>query len=271
MVVKHYKYTIFFLKIPDIKDILKLKSKNEIASPPPLSCESKKWGLAMTWERNMKKYLPEEDFTTEDPWRVFRIMGEFVDGFETLSKIGPAVSIFGSARAKKGSKYYKLAEHIASLLAKEGYTIITGAGPGIMEAGNKGAKASGGESVGLNIEVPMTQKPNRYATNLLSFRYFFCRKVMFAKYSKAFVVMPGGFGTLDELFEALTLVQTKRIAPFPIIIVGKEYWHGLMEWINKTMIHHDYVSIVDMKLFYLVNDAEEVVEILRKFYKKKNR
>lgn len=213
--------------------------------------------------------MPEEDFTTEDPWRVFRIMGEFVDGFETLSKIGPAVSIFGSAKAKKGSRYYKLAEHIATLLVEEGYTIITGAGPGIMEAGNKGAKEAGGESIGLNIEVPSVQKPNRYVTMLLSFRYFFCRKVMFAKYSKAFVVMPGGFGTLDELFEALTLVQTKRIAPFPIIIIGREYWSGLMEWMKKTMLSHEYLSESDLELFHLADKPEEVIEILRKFYKAK--
>lgn len=219
----------------------------------------------------MKKYIPEEDFTTEDPWRVFRIMGEFVDGFETLSKIGPAVSIFGSARAKKGSKYYRLTERIATLLVKEKYTVITGAGPGIMEAGNKGARAAGGESIGLNIEVPSIQKPNRYVSMLLSFRYFFCRKVMFAKYSKAFVVMPGGFGTLDELFEALTLVQTKRIAPFPIIIIGSEYWNGLMEWMKKHMLAHDHISHSDLKLFHLVDKAEDVIEILRKFYKTKNR
>ncbi len=220
----------------------------------------------------MKKYVPEEDFTTEDPWRVFRIMGEFVDGFETLSKVGPAVSIFGSARTKKGSKYYKLTETIATLLAKDGYTIITGAGPGIMEAGNKGAKGAGGESIGLNIEVPVVQKPNRYVTTLIDFRYFFCRKVMFVKYSKAFVVLPGGFGTLDELFEALTLVQTKRIAPFPIIIVGKEYWAGLLEWVKKSMVKTKCISECDLKLFHLADRPEEVVEILRRFYQpKKNR
>ena len=173
----------------------------------------------------MRNDIGREDFTTEEPWRVFKIMGEFVEGFETLSKIGPAISIFGSARSKRGSKYYKLAERIASLLVKNGYTIITGAGSGIMEAANKGAKLAGGKSIGLNIDVPVVQKPNRYITTLLDFRYFFCRKVMFAKYSKAYVVMPGGFGTMDELFEALTLVQTERIFPFPIIIIGKEYWN----------------------------------------------
>lgn len=214
----------------------------------------------------MKKYIPEEDFTREDPWRVFRIMGEFVDGFETLSNVGPAVSIFGSARVKKGSKYYKLAERIGALTAEEGYTVITGAGPGIMEAGNKGAKAAGGASIGLNIEVPVVQKPNRYITTLLDFRYFFCRKVMFVKYSKAFVVLPGGFGTLDELFEALTLVQTRRIITFPIIMVGKEYWSGLLEWVKKSMLGGDCISESDLKLFHVVDTPEEVVAILRKFY-----
>ena len=220
----------------------------------------------------MKRYMPEEDFTTEDPWRVFRIMGEFVDGFETLSKVGPAVSIFGSARTKRGSKYYKLAERIATLLVKEGYTIITGAGPGIMEAANKGAFDAKGESIGLNIEVPVVQKPNRYVTTLIDFRYFFCRKVMFVKYGKAFVVLPGGFGTLDELFEALTLVQTKRIVPFPIIIVGKEYWAGLMEWVKKSMVKDKCISECDLKLFHLTDEPEEVVAILKRFYQpKKNR
>lgn len=208
-------------------------------------------------------------FTTEDPWRVFRIIGEFVDGFETLSKIGPAVSIFGSARAKRGSKYYRLAEEAGSRITKEGYTVITGAGPGIMEAANKGARAAGGASIGLNIDVPMVQKPNRYITTLIDFRYFFCRKVMFVKYSKAFVVMPGGFGTLDELFEALTLTQTKRIIPFPIIMVGKEYWSGLLEWVKKSMLGDGCISDSDLKLFHLVDTTEEVISIIRKFYNPK--
>ena len=189
----------------------------------------------------MKNDIMREDFTREEPWRVFRIMGEFVEGFEALSKVGPAISIFGSARSKRGSKYYKLAEDIASLLTKNGYAVMTGAGSGIMEAANKGAKSAGGKSIGLNIDVPVIQKPNRYITTLLDFRYFFCRKVMFAKYSKAFVVLPGGFGTMDELFESLTLVQTKKVAPFPIIIVGREYWKGLIEWIKKTMLCGKYI------------------------------
>ena len=161
----------------------------------------------------------KQDFTKEDPWRIFRIMSEFVDGFEELSDIKQAVSIFGSSKSKQNNKFYKLAEEFARLLVKNGYAVITGAGPGIMEAANKGAKEAGGESIGLNILIPITQKPNRYVTKLLDFKYLFCRKVMFAKYSKAFVVFPGGFGTLDEFFEAATLVQTKRFEPFPIILV----------------------------------------------------
>jgi hypothetical protein len=212
--------------------------------------------------------MMHEDFTAEEPWRIFRIMGEFVEGFEALSKIGPAVSIFGSARAKRGSKYYKLAERIAYLLVKDGYAIITGAGPGTMEAANKGAKMANGRSIGLNIEVPEVQKPNRYITTLLDFRYFFCRKVMFAKYSRAFVVLPGGFGTMDELFEALTLVQTKRVTFFPIVVVGYEYWKGLLEWLKDTMLANMCISNSDLKIFHLVDEPEEVVEVLRKFYKK---
>jgi hypothetical protein len=217
----------------------------------------------------MEKRIVQEDFTTEEPWRVFRIMGEFVEGFEALSKVGPAISIFGSAKTKKGCRHYKLAERIAYLLAKDGYTIITGAGPGIMEAANKGAKMAKGESIGLNIEVPNIQKPNTYITTLLEFRYFFCRKVMFAKYSKAFVIMPGGFGTMDELFEALTLIQTKRIPLFPIIVVGREYWKGLIEWLKDSMLANQCISAPDLKIFHLVDKPEEVVEVVRRFYKTK--
>ena len=214
--------------------------------------------------------ITNDDFTTRETWRVFRIMGEFVEGFETLAKIGPAVSIFGSTRAKRSSKYYKLATKIAYLLTKKGYTVMTGAGPGIMEAANKGAKEAGGESIGLNIGgVAFIQKPNRYITKLLDFRYFFCRKVMFSKYSKAFVVLPGGFGTMDELFEPLTLIQTKRMKPFPIVVVGKEYWRGLMDWLKKYMMANDCITPSDLNIFKVVDSAEDVVKIIRKFYKGK--
>lgn len=208
------------------------------------------------------------DFTKEDPWRIFRIMSEFVDGFEELSDIKEAVSIFGSARTKPSNKYYKLAEETAARLSKNGYSIITGAGPGIMEAANKGAKSSGGDSIGLNILIPTMQKPNRYVTRLLEFKYFFCRKVMFAKYSKAFVTFPGGFGTLDELFEAITLVQTARVDPFPVIMVGSEYWKGLLDWVRSTLIQTRTISKHDLDLLIVVDTPQEVVAAINKFYRR---
>jgi uncharacterized protein (TIGR00730 family) len=214
--------------------------------------------------------LLKNDFVKEDPWRIFRIMSEFVDGFEELSDLKKAVSIFGSAKQNAPStrKYYKIAEDTAYLLAKNGYAVITGAGHGIMEAGNKGAKKGGGESIGLNILIPIMQKPNKYVTRLLEFKYFFCRKVMFAKYSKAFVVFPGGFGTLDELFEAITLVQTERVDPFPVILMGKEYWKGLISWFRNTLIPQGTIEEKDMKLFSVVDKPQEVLSAINKFYRR---
>lgn len=214
------------------------------------------------------KNLIKEDFTTEDPWRVFRIMGEFVEGFEVLSKLGAAVSVFGSSRTKRSDKFYKMTEQIARLLVKNGFAVITGAGPGIMEAANKGAKLAGGESVGLNIQVPVVQRPNRYITKLLDFRYFFCRKVMFAKYAKAFVILPGGFGTMDEFFEAITLIQTKRIPPFPIILVGSEFWKGLISWMKENMVKFDRIEPKDLGVFQVADSPEEVISKIKKFYKR---
>lgn len=210
----------------------------------------------------------KEDFTKEDPWRIFRIMSEFVDGFEELSDVKNAVSIFGSARARPSNKYYKIAEKTAAYLAKSGYAIITGAGSGIMEAANKGAKKSGGESIGLNILIPIVQKPNRYVTRLLDFKYFFCRKVMFAKYSKAFVAFPGGFGTLDEFFEAVTLVQTQRIDPFPVILVGSDYWKGMMRWLKETMLPAGTIDKHDITIFSIADTPQEVAAAINGFYKK---
>ena len=207
------------------------------------------------------------DFTKEDPWRIFRIMSEFVDGFEELSDVKEAVSIFGSARAQASSRFYKIAEETASRLVKSGYAIITGAGPGIMEAANKGAKKAKGESIGLNILIPIMQKPNKYITKLLEFKYFFCRKVMFAKYSKALVAFPGGFGTMDEFFEAVTLVQTKRIEPFPVILVGSVYWKGLIKWMEDTLIPNKTITKSDLKIFSVVDTPQEVVTIINRFYK----
>jgi len=210
-----------------------------------------------------------DDFTTQDPWRIFRIMSEFVEGFEELAKIGPAVTIFGSARAKSSDKYYKLAEEIAFLLAKDGYAIITGAGPGIMEAANKGAKKAGIVSIGLNIQVPVVQKPNKFITKLLDFRYFFCRKVMFLKYAKASVIFPGGFGTMDEFFETITLIQTQRMEKFPVILVGSEYWKGLIDWIKKSMLNMNRISGDDLDIFCIVDNPGEVVNSVRNFYSKR--
>ncbi|NQU95780.1 MAG: TIGR00730 family Rossman fold protein [Candidatus Omnitrophica bacterium] len=210
----------------------------------------------------------KQDFTKEDPWRIFRIMSEFVDGFEELADLKNAVSVFGSARSKPSDKYYKLAEKTASHMAKSGYTVITGAGPGIMEAANKGAKKSGGDSIGLNILIPTKQKPNRYVTRLIDFKYFFCRKVMFAKYSKAFLVFPGGFGTLDELFEALSLVQTQRVDPFPVILVGKDYWKGLIKWMQTALVKRGTLVKSELSIFTLIDDPREMTGFIRDFYRK---
>jgi uncharacterized protein (TIGR00730 family) len=208
------------------------------------------------------------DFTKEDPWRIFRIMSEFVDGFEELSNVENGVSIFGSARSKRTDRYYKLAEETAFRLVHNGHSVITGAGPGIMEAANKGAKKARGDSIGMNILIPTHQKPNKYVTRPLEFEYFFCRKVMFAKYSKALVAFPGGFGTLDEFFEVITLVQTKRMEPLPVILVGREFWKGMMHWIKNTLLPHNMIERSDMGIFELVDKPEEVVAAINRFYKK---
>jgi len=206
-----------------------------------------------------------------DPWRVFRIMGEFVEGFHVMSVIGPAVSIFGSARIARTQKMYKYAEETAALLVKSKYAVITGGGPSIMEAGNKGASKAGGESVGLNINLPHEQKPNRYIKTLINFHYFFCRKVMFVKYAKAFVIFPGGYGTLDELFESLTLVQTQRMDPFPVILFGSDYWEGLIDWLKDTVLEKKCISKADLDLFHVVDKPEDVVKIIKAFYSKKKK
>ncbi|AYN68165.1 TIGR00730 family Rossman fold protein [Euzebyella marina] len=209
------------------------------------------------------------EIKTNDSWAIFKIMGEFVNGFEKMGTIGPCVSIFGSARTKEGAPYYELAVDIAQKIAEAGYGVITGGGPGIMEAGNKGANLAGGTSVGLNIDLPFEQHDNPYidSDKSLDFDYFFVRKVMFVKYSQGFVVMPGGFGTLDELFEAITLIQTNKIEKFPIILVGTEFWTGLMDWVKNTMLDVKNISPHDLDLIKLVDSAEEVVEIIDAFYK----
>jgi len=207
-------------------------------------------------------------FASEETWRLFRIMSEFVEGFEVLSQVGKAVSIFGSSRINAGNKYYKLAEEIAYLLAKEGFAIITGSGSGIMEAGNKGAKRAGGHSVGLNIQIPLEQKPNKYVETLLDFRYFFVRKVMFVKYAKAFVIMPGGYGTLDEFTEAINLIQTERISEFPVVLFGSEYWKGMLDWLKDTVLKNGNISRKDLDIFTVTDSPKDVVAIIKRFYKK---
>jgi uncharacterized protein (TIGR00730 family) len=202
------------------------------------------------------------DWVHEDPWRVLRIQAEFVEGFGLLAELGPAVSLFGSARTKPGSAEYELAVEIGAKLADAGYAVVTGGGPGIMEAGNKGADENGGISVGLGIELPFEQSMNDYIDIGLEFRYFFVRKTMFVKYSQAFVVLPGGFGTLDELFEAITLVQTKKITRFPIVLVGTAFWGGLLDWIKTTMVPSGKISLSDPELLQLTDDPDEVVRII---------
>jgi len=212
----------------------------------------------------MKKNGVEEqyvidDFTSKDTWRIFRIMAEFVEGFEMLGKIPPAVAMFGSARALPGSIGYDSAQAIATILGKNGYSVITGGGPGVMEAANRGATEAGSTSVGLNIELPLEQKPNIYANKLLNFRYFFVRKVMFVKYSIAFVILPGGFGTLDELFEAITLIQTRKIKPFPVILVGRDYWKGLLDWIGEILLREKMIAVEDLDIIKTADTPEEVL------------
>jgi len=224
-------------------------------------------------DRKIKeKYKPKtwNEIKTNDSWAIFKIMAEFVEGYEKLSKIGPSVSIFGSARTKPEDPYYILAEEIAFKLTQNGYGVITGGGPGIMEAGNKGARRGKGTSVGLNIELPFEQHDNPWIDNdkNLEFDYFFVRKVMFVKYSQGFIVMPGGFGTLDELFEAITLIQTNKIGRFPIILVGSKFWEGLIDWIKKTLLEQGNISEKDLKLFRVVDTADEAIDHLNKFYSK---
>jgi hypothetical protein len=210
-----------------------------------------------------------QDSFAQETWRVFRIMAEFVEGFDELSKLGPAVSIFGSARTKPDNPYYKLAEETAALLVKAGYAIITGGGPGTMEAANKGAYQAGGRSVGLNIEIPEEQVANKFQNLSLEFRYFFARKMMFTKYAHAFVIFPGGFGTMDEFFESLTLIQTLKMSRFPVILFGSGYWQGLLDWIKNTMLKYGCISKEDMEIYILTDDPAEVVDIIEKSEGKK--
>jgi uncharacterized protein (TIGR00730 family) len=228
---------------------------------------------AIEEEHRIRKAFKDKDWAeikSSDSWVIFKVMSEFVEGFEKLAKIGPCVTIFGSARTKPNHPYYKIAEEIAFKLVQHGYGVVTGGGPGIMEAGNRGANRAGGKSVGLNIYLPHEQKGNPYIDpdKLITFDYFFVRKVMFVKYSQGFIVMPGGFGTIDELSEALTLIQTKKIGRFPIVLVGKKYWAGLIEWIKRTLQSEGMISEEDLDLFNLVDTPEDAVKVIDEFYSK---
>ncbi|MCK9262429.1 MAG: TIGR00730 family Rossman fold protein [Deltaproteobacteria bacterium] len=204
-----------------------------------------------------------DQISPQESWRIFRIMAEFVDGIETLSSLEPAVTIFGSARCRPEDKYYRMAAELAGMLAREGYSVITGGGPGIMEAANKGAFEAGGQSVGLNIVLPFEQAMNPYTNIHLNFRYFFVRKVMFIKYAMSYVIFPGGFGTMDELFESLTLIQTDKIKPFPVILVGSDFWSGLLDWMQDTMLNEMKILQEDMAIFTVVDSPGDAVEIIK--------
>jgi hypothetical protein len=211
-----------------------------------------------------KQYVIDA-LSINESWRVFRIMAEFVESIETLSDVNNAVTIFGSARVKSDDIYYQKTENLTRLLVQNGFSVITGGGGGIMEAANKGAGEAGGKSVGMNIQLPFEQKPNPYANIHLHYKYFFIRKVMFVKYAIAYVILPGGFGTMDELFEALTLIQTKRIKSFPLILMGSEYWQGLLDWLKKTMLREDKILAGDLDLIQVVDEPEEVVKLIKKY------
>lgn len=225
-------------------------------------------------DKRIKLRQQEKSWTTElkaqSSWQIFKVMSEFVEGFEKLNKIGPCISIFGSARTHPGDKYYDMAVELAKKLTDEGYGVITGGGPGIMEAANKGAHVNGGKSVGLNIDLPFEQEPNEFIDfdKLITFKFFFVRKVMFVKYAQAFVLFPGGFGTMDEFFECLTLIQTRKIDRFPIICIGKEYWEGLLSWMSGVMQKKfNNINEEDLQLISLVETADEAIEVIREYYR----
>ncbi len=212
---------------------------------------------------NSKQYVVDR-ISLHESWRMFHIMAEFVEGFDALAQYHPAVSIFGSTRVQPEDEVYQKAERIGQLLAENGFSVITGGGPGAMEAANKGASLAGGKSIGLNIELPMEQKPNPYANITLKYRYFFVRKVMFVKYAVAYIILPGGFGTMDELFESVTLIQTHKIKPFPVILVGSNYWKGLLDWLNSVVLTEGRISPEDLSILQVIDNPEEVVQIIKK-------
>ncbi|MGH7461022.1 MAG: TIGR00730 family Rossman fold protein [Longimicrobiales bacterium] len=233
---------------------------------PPVDVPDLNQGQAATEDEKLLASRPTEVTvaadTTLDAWRVFRIMGEFVEGFDTLAPVGPAVSVFGSARTSRTDPYYAAAEEVGRRLAQAGFAVITGGGPGIMEAANKGAFEAGGDSVGCNIELPFEQGMNAYVRTAINFRYFFVRKTMFVKYAEAFVIFPGGFGTMDELFEALTLIQTGKVRDFPVVLFGRSYWQGMLDWIRDAMLAEEKISAKDLELLVVTDSPEEAVTVI---------
>ena len=213
----------------------------------------------------MNSYIINE-MKKEESWRLFKIIGDFIDGFEVMPTYLPSVTIFGSARVEEGNKYYEAARELAFKLSKKGFSIVTGGGPGIMEAANRGAFEADGNSIGLNIKLPKEQKPNKYLTETLNFNYFFARKVMLVKYATAFVLFPGGFGTLDEITETLTLIQTKKLKPFPVILYGNEYWNGFVQWLNDVVVKDGYIDKEDTELFKQMDDIDEIVDYIDQWY-----
>ncbi|OPZ60176.1 MAG: LOG family protein ORF6 in fasciation locus [Deltaproteobacteria bacterium ADurb.Bin510] len=222
----------------------------------------------MSSKSGKQQYLIEQ-ISSQESWRIFRIMAEFVEAIETLSGLPPSVTIFGSARSKPGDKYYSMAEELAQRLVKEGFGIITGGGPGVMEGANKGAFTAGGTSVGLNIELPFEQHLNAYTNVHINFRYFFIRKVMFLKYATSWVIMPGGFGTMDELFETLTMIQTKKMKPCPVILMGTDYWQGMIDWLRNSMAAEGLISPEDLDIFTVTDSIDEAVTVIKNFKSKK--
>ncbi|HQL00375.1 MAG TPA: TIGR00730 family Rossman fold protein [Smithellaceae bacterium] len=213
----------------------------------------------------MEKQYLIDSLSIEESWRIFRIMAEFVESIEVLSKVRNAVTVFGSARVKPGDPYYQMGEELGRLLALEGFSVITGGGPGLMEAANKGAAEAGGVSVGMNIKLPYEQKPNPFANIQIDYKYFFIRKVMFVKSALAYVILPGGYGTMDELFEALTLIQTKRVKSFPLILMGRAYWQGMLDWLQNTMLEHHMIDPADIEMIQLIDDPAQVVKHIKKY------
>lgn len=245
------------------------KDKVKAPEPKTVAEAKKRERIPAYWQLTDDEVLlrspePEDEYKTSDSWRVFRIMGEFVDGFDNLATITRGVSIFGSARTREEDQMYIDARETGRLLAEAGFEVITGGGPGIMEAGNRGAYEIGKVSVGCNIELPFEQAPNPYQTKSLSFKYFFVRKTMFIKYSNAYIIFPGGFGTMDELFEALTLIQTKKIRNFPVVLFGSSYWQGLLQWITTTMLNDRYIGEEDLKLIHLTDSPQDACDFIVK-------